>query len=72
MYKTSSTYSELSPDQKNKDWKSIDDVVSKVLNKEEKKFRVDGDIEDKKCKIYLKWIAFWYDNNGVGRVLIKS
>tara|TARA_B110001450_G_C17423313_1_gene400806 strand:+ start:517 stop:681 length:165 start_codon:yes stop_codon:yes gene_type:complete len=54
MYKTSSTYSELSPDQKNKDWKSIDDVVSKVLNKEEKKFRVDGDIEDKKCKIYLK------------------
>ena len=51
VYKSSDTYKELSLDQQTGDYKSINSVVSTILKKENKKFEIQGDIEDNKCKI---------------------
>ena len=54
VYKQSKTYKELSLDQQNADYKSIIEVVMKIIVKENKKFEIDGQLDDKKCKIRAK------------------
>ena len=51
VYTKSKTFKELSLDQQQADYKSIIDVVMKIIEKEKKKFDIAGDSEDKSCKI---------------------
>ena len=51
VYKTSQDYRELSLDQQNRDWTSIEDISFRIILKETKKFRVEG--EGDKAKISL-------------------
>ena len=53
VYEKSIQYADLSLDQQNRGYKSIEDVVMKIIGKETKKFSVDG------SKIYSKNWERW-------------
>ena len=54
VYKKSNQYKELSLDQQNRDYKSIDEVVTRIIQKEFKKFKFEGDSEDRSSLICLR------------------